>query len=224
MIEIEGVSHCFGDRSVLKPLTLHLTEHRIGIIGSNGSGKTTFARLLNGLIVPSQGHVIVDGLDTQRSVKAVRQKVGFVFQNPDHQIVFPTVEEDLAFGLTNLKLPSDEIQTRVDWALHQYGLEHHRHHPAHLLSGGQKQLLAIAAVLVMKPTYIVFDEPTTLLDLRNRNHIQSILKALPQSIIVISHDLDLLADFDRILVFDQGAVALDDVPSRALSYYVDLMS
>lgn len=224
MIEIQQVSHGFGDRPVLKSLSLSLAERRIGIIGSNGSGKTTFARLLNGLVLPTQGRVWVDGLDTRTAAKAVRRKVGFVFQNPDHQIVFPTVEEDLAFGLKNLKLPPQEIHKRVEWALHHYGLEYHRHHPAHLLSGGQKQLLAIAAVLVMAPTYIVFDEPTTLLDLRNRNRIQHLLWQLEQSIIVVSHDLDLLRDFDRILVFDNGAVVMDDVPSVALPYYIDLMA
>lgn len=224
MIEIQQVSHAFGDRPVLKSLSLSLADHRIGIIGSNGSGKTTFARLLNGLVLPTQGRVLVDGLDTRTAVKAVRRKVGFVFQNPDHQIVFPTVEDDLAFGLKNLKLPPQEIHDRVEWALHAYGLAHHRHHPAHLLSGGQKQLLAIAAVLVMAPAYIVFDEPTTLLDLRNRNRIQHLLLQLDQSIIVVSHDLDLLRDFDRILVFDNGTVVMDDVPSVALPYYIDLMS
>ncbi|MEM9447124.1 MAG: ATP-binding cassette domain-containing protein [Cyanobacteria bacterium P01_E01_bin.6] len=224
MIEVNGVSHRFGDRLVLNAITLKLTERRIGIVGSNGSGKTTFARLLNGLIVPTKGHVMVDGLDTQQSVKAVRRTVGFVFQNPDNQIVFPTVEEDLAFGLRNLRRPAHDIQQRVDWALQQYGLDQHRHHPAHLLSGGQKQLLAIASVVVMDPAYIVFDEPTTLLDLRNRNHIRTVLEQLTQTIIVVSHDLELLNDFDRVLVFDQGSVVLDDVPSRAVPYYVELMT
>jgi biotin transport system ATP-binding protein len=224
MIELKEVSHWFGDRPILNRVTLSLTEHRIGIVGSNGSGKTTLARLLNGLILPTQGKVTVDGMDTRKAVKAVRRKVGFVFQNPDNQIVFPTVEEDLAFGLKNLRLPSREIQRRVDWVLNQYGLANHRYHPAHLLSGGQKQLLAIAAVVVMQPKYIVFDEPTTLLDLRNRNHIREVLRGLPQNIIVVSHDLDLLTDFDRVLVIDNGKVAADDRPSQALPYYLDLMS
>jgi len=224
MIELKEVSHWFGDRHVLKCITLTLTERRIGIVGSNGSGKTTLARLLNGLVIPTEGHVIVDGMTTRQVAKAVRKRVGFVFQNPDNQIVFPTVEEDLAFGLKNLRLPTPEIQHRVDWVLEQYGLTEHRYHPAHLLSGGQKQLLAIAAVVIMKPTYIVFDEPTTLLDLRNRNRIRAVLHELPQSIVVVSHDLELLSDFDRILVFDDGAVVLDDCPSTALPYYVKLMS
>ncbi len=211
-------------RLVLRNLNLTLTEHRIGIIGSNGSGKSTFARLLNGLLVPDRGRVQVEGLDTRQHAKAVRRRVGFVFQNPDHQIVFPTVEEDVAFGLKNLKLGRGEIQQRVTDILNRYGLLEHRHHPAHLLSGGQKQLLAIAAVLVMTPRMVVFDEPTTLLDLKNRNHIQQVLQRLEQPIVVVSHDLELLEDFDRVLVFDDGEVVMDAAPAIALPDYVQRMT
>lgn len=224
MIEIEGVSHQFGDRPILKSLNLQLNQHRIGIVGSNGSGKSTFVRLLNGLLIPDQGSVKVDKLDTRNHAKAIRRKVGFVFQNPDNQIVFPTVEEDISFGLKNLKLDKITIQQRVNSVLEQYQLWDVRHSPAHLLSGGEKQLLAIAAVLVMQPQYIIFDEPTTLLDLRNRNRIQKVLKELPQPIIVVSHDLNLLKDFERILVFDSGRIVMDDIPAIALPYYVEHMS
>lgn len=219
MIELCGVSHWFGDRQVLHDVTVTLAEPRIGIIGSNGSGKSTLARLLNGLIVPQQGIVRVDGLETRRHAKTVRRRVGFVFQNPDHQIILPTVAEDLAFGLRSLNLSPDERQTRIDKTLATYGLTPWRDHPAHLLSGGQKQLLAIAAVLITQPTYLVFDEPTTLLDLRNRNHIQRLLATLPQPLIVVSHDLDLLHDFDRILLFDSGRLVLDDGPAVVLPTY-----
>ncbi|MBD1910808.1 MULTISPECIES: ABC transporter ATP-binding protein [unclassified Leptolyngbya] len=224
MIEIEGVSHHFGDRPILQSLHLHLNQRRIGIVGSNGSGKSTFVRLLNGLLIPEQGTVKVDGLDTRSHAKAIRRKVGFVFQNPDNQIVFPTVEEDIAFGLKNLKLDKSTIQQRVSAVLQQYQLWDVRHSPAHLLSGGEKQLLAIAAVLVMQPQYVVFDEPTTLLDLRNRNRIKQILQDLPQPIIVVSHDLDLLKDFDRILVFDTGRIVMDAEPAIALPYYIQHLS
>ncbi|HEY9817747.1 MAG TPA: ABC transporter ATP-binding protein [Candidatus Obscuribacterales bacterium] len=224
MIELCGVSHGFGDRRVLHDITVTLTEPRIGVIGSNGSGKSTFARLLNGLIVPDAGWVRVDGLDTRYQAKAVRRQVGFVFQNPDHQIILPTVAEDLAFGLTNLKMKRAEIHQRVDAMLIQYGLKDWRDHPAHLLSGGQKQLLAIAAVLIMQPRYLIFDEPTTLLDLRNRNHIRRILWNLSQPIVVVSHDLDLLQDFDRILLFDHGKIVMDAPPAIALPAYVEQMA
>jgi biotin transporter BioY/ABC-type ATPase involved in cell division len=152
---------CYGDRTVLADVSLTLTESRIGVIGANGSGKSTFARLLTGLVVPTAGTVLVDGLDTRRQVREVRRQVGFVFQDPDAQIVHPTVAETSPSGLTNQGRPADEIAHRVDEVLDRYGLDGHRDHPAHLLSGGQKQLLAIAGVLVMEPQRVVFDEPTT---------------------------------------------------------------
>ena len=224
MIRLHAVSHHFGERPVLEGLELTLTERRIAVVGGNGSGKSTFARLLNGLLVPERGQVLVEGLDTRKDARAIRRKVGFVFQNPDHQIVLPTVEEDLAFGLKNLKLPPADIAARVTAMLRRYGLEDFRHHPAHLLSGGQKQLLALSSVLVMEPRYIVFDEPTTLLDLRNKRRLAQAIHELPQTAIVVSHDLDLLRDFDRVLVFDAGRVVVDDVPSVALDAYVRMMA
>lgn len=224
MIQLHAVNHHFGERHVLRDLSLTLSERRLAVVGGNGSGKSTFARLLNGLLVPDAGRVLVGGLDTRTHARAVRREVGFVFQNPDHQIVMPTVEEDLAFGLKNLRLPPAEISSRVSAMLGRYGLEDLRHHPAHLLSGGQKQLLALASVLVMEPRYIVFDEPTTLLDLRNKRRLAQAIHALPQTAIVVSHDLELLRDFDRVLVFDEGRVVHDDVPSVALDAYVRSMA
>jgi biotin transport system ATP-binding protein len=223
-IELRDVSHQFGDRPVLQHVTLSLTEHRIGIIGSNGSGKSTFARLLNGLVVPTRGSVQVDGLETRHHLKTIRRRVGFIFQNPDHQIILPTVAEDLAFGLHQLKLSPKEIAHRINTTLTDYGLSEFRDYPAHLLSGGQKQLLAIAAVLIMRPCYLVLDEPTTLLDLRNRNHICRLLWTLPQPMIVVSHDLELLQDFDRIVMFDEGRIVMDAPPGIALPAYVERMS
>jgi biotin transport system ATP-binding protein len=224
MIELKGVSHSFGDHQVLRDVSLTIAERRVAVIGANGSGKSTFARLLNGLVVPEQGSVLVDGLDTRTEGKAVRRKVGFVFQDPDTQIVLPTVEEDIAFGLKNLKLERAEIARRVGQVLDRYGLSEHRDRPAHLLSGGQKQLLAICSVLVMEPAYVVFDEPTTLLDLRNKRMIVDIISGLPQTAIFISHDLDLLSGFDRVLVFDGGRVVADDRPNTAITRYVELMT
>lgn len=209
---------------MLQGLDLRLTERRVGVVGGNGSGKSTFARLLNGLLVPERGRVLVDGRDTRTDARAVRRQVGFVFQNPDHQIVLPTVEEDLAFGLKNLRLPAADIAARVTAALRQHDLEALRHHPAHLLSGGQKQLLALASVLVMEPRYIVFDEPTTLLDLRHKRQLAQAIRALPQTAIVVTHDLELLHDFDRVLVFDAGRIVQDAAPAVALEAYVRSMA
>lgn len=225
VIELHQVSHQFQpSRPVLTNITLRLDQPRIGIIGSNGSGKSTLARLLNGLVLPAQGRVSVDGLDTRRQRRQVGRQVGFVFQNPDSQIILPTVAEDIEFGLRILKLPAAVRQQRTVDILKRYNLYPLRHQPAHELSGGQKQLLAIAAVLVMQPRYLVFDEPTTLLDLRNRNHIQQVLRELEQPIVVVSHDLDLLLDFDRVIVLDQGRVIQDADPATAIAHYRSLMT
>jgi len=224
MIEIKGVSHRFGSRQALDNINLTITERRVAIVGANGSGKSTFARLLNGLLIPDSGQVLIDHCDTRRDLKTIRRKVGFVFQNPDHQIILPIVEEDIAFGLKNLKLGKAEIAAKTDAILKQYRLEQLRHQPAHLLSGGEKQLLAIAAVLVLEPDYIIFDEPTTLLDLRNKNKIALAIRELAQTAIVVSHDLELLQDFERIIVFDEGRVVMDDRPALALPFYRRLMA
>ncbi|WP_369133666.1 energy-coupling factor ABC transporter ATP-binding protein [Modestobacter sp. I12A-02662] len=223
-IELRGVGHSYGERTVLSDLDLQLTEHRIGVIGANGSGKSTFARLLNGLVQPSAGQVLVDGLDTATQVRAVRRRVGFVFQDPDAQIVHPTVAEDVAYGLENQGVPPPERTERVAAVLERYGLAGHADHPAHLLSGGQKQLLAIAGVLVMRPARIVFDEPTTLLDLVNARRVAQVVAELEQQVVVVTHQLDLLDGFDRVLVVDGGRVVADDAPAPAVAAYRALMA
>ncbi len=224
MIVIENVRHGFGERTVLDGIDLALAERRIAIVGANGSGKSTLLRLLNGLVVPDQGRVTVDGLDTRIDGRAVRRRVGFVFQNPDSQIVFPVVEEDLAFGLKNRGLPKAEIAGRVEAALARFSLSHLRTEAAHHLSGGEKQLLAISGVLVMEPDYLVLDEPTTLLDLRNKRRIAAALDGLNEAVVMVTHDLDLVAGFDRVIVIDQGRVAADDRPEPALARYRAMMA
>ena len=223
VIELRNVRHRYGEREVLRGIDLTLAERRVAIVGSNGSGKSTLARLLNGLLVPDEGRVLVDGIDTRDDARAVRRKVGFVFQDPDVQIVYPTVAEDIAFGLKNRRLPREEIARRVDAAMERFGLTPHRDWPAHLLSGGQKQLLAIASVLVLEPACVVFDEPTTLLDLRNRRHIARVIRDLPQATILVSHDLDLVAEAERVIVLDEGRVVADDAPAAAIAAYVARM-
>jgi len=223
-IELVGVHHAYGERTVLDGLDLHLTEHRVGVVGANGSGKSTVARLLNGLVVPTAGRVLVDGLDTRTSVRGVRRRVGFVFQDPDAQIVHPTVAEDVAYGLENQGVPPAERAARVAEVLERYGLAGHADHPAHLLSGGQKQLLAIAGVLVMRPARIVFDEPTTLLDLVNARRVARVIGELPQAVVVVTHDLDLLEGFDRVLVMDAGRVVEDGPAEESVRAYRKLMA
>jgi biotin transport system ATP-binding protein len=222
-IELRGVAHSYGDRPVLADVDLHLTEARIGVVGANGSGKSTLARLLNGLVLPTAGEVLVDGLDTRSSVREVRRRVGFVFQDPDAQIVHPTVAEDAAYGLENQGVPAAERAERVAEVLARYGLAGHADHPAHLLSGGQKQLLAIAGVLVMRPARVVFDEPTTLLDLINARRIARVIDELEQQVVVVTHQLDLLDGFERVLVVDGGRIVEDAAPRPALAAYRSLM-
>lgn len=224
MIALEGVSHRYGDREVLSDINLSLVEDRIGVIGANGSGKSTFARLLNGLVVPSGGRVLVDGMDTAREGPRIRRKVAFVFSDPDAQIVMPTVAEDVAFSLRRHGLGKDEVAERVRDVLARFGLAGHADHPAHLLSSGQKQLLALAAVLVTEPEVLVCDEPTTLLDLRNGRQVAGLLAGLAQRVVIITHDLDLLRSWQRVVVIDQGRVVADGPAGSSIQYYRSLMA
>jgi biotin transport system ATP-binding protein len=219
-VAFQGAGVTIDGRDILKAATLTIKERRVGIIGANGSGKSTFARLINGLVAPSAGTVTVDGLDTVKDAAKVRRAVGFVFQNPDNQIVFPIVSEDLAFGLKNQRLPKAEIAQRLDAEFARFGIAGLAERTAHSLSGGEKQLVALAAVLAMRPRLVVFDEPTTLLDLRNRNRLAATIAALDQSAIVVTHDLELIRNFDRVLVIEDGQVVADDTPTAAISWYV----
>lgn len=218
-IVLDSVGHRFGDRTVLRDIDLRITERRVGLIGANGSGKSTLARMLNGLLKPASGTVTVDGLDAARKGAQVRRKVGFVFTDPDTQIVMPTVAEDLAFSLRRSGLSRTEIAGRVARMLDRFGLGAHADHPAHLLSGGQKQLLAIGSALIREPEVIVADEPTTLLDLRNARRVSEALNSLDQQVIVVTHQLALLDGFDRVVVLDNGSVAFDGTPSDAVGAY-----
>lgn len=224
LIDVRDVTHGFdGGAPVLRDVTVQLTEQRVGVIGANGSGKSTFARMLNGLVVPEQGTVTLDGLDTARQGKEVRRRVGFCFTDPDAQIVMPTVAEDVAFSLRRRGLTRTEVDARVEAALAAHGLSGRGDHPAHLLSGGQKQLLALAAVLVTEPDLLVMDEPTTLLDIRNARRVADVVRGLPQQVVLVTHHLDLLADFDRVLVFDRSRLVHDGPPADAIAHYLRLM-
>ncbi|TDQ49213.1 energy-coupling factor ABC transporter ATP-binding protein [Actinorugispora endophytica] len=223
MIQLEHVTHAYNGRVVLDGISLELGEHRIGLIGANGSGKSTLARTLNGLVVPDSGRVLVDGLDTRKHGREVRRRVGFVFSDADTQIIMPTVAEDVQIGLRGSGIGRAEIAGRVDEVLARHGLAGHRDHPAHLLSGGQKQMLALASVMVTEPRVLVCDEPTTLLDLRNVRVVTEALRGLEQQVILLTHHLDTLAGFDRVLVMDEGAVVFDGEPGAAVEHYTALM-
>ena len=224
VIELDDVRVRLGRREVLCGVTASLPERRVGVIGANGSGKSTLARLLNGLVLPASGTVTVLGDDTRRHGARIRRRVGFLFTDPDAQIVMPTVAEDVAFSLRRRKLPREEVERRVAGVLERYGLAGHADHPAHQLSGGQKQLLALCSVLVLEPEILVMDEPTTLLDLRHSRLVADVLRDLPQQVVVISHDLALLEDFDRLLVLDEGRIVADATPRAAIGHYRKLMS
>ncbi|MET8007019.1 energy-coupling factor ABC transporter ATP-binding protein [Nonomuraea glycinis] len=224
MIELVDVRVRLGQREVLRGVSASLAERRIGVIGANGSGKSTLARLFNGLAVPTSGRVTVLGEDTRRQAARIRRRVGFLFTDPDAQIVMPTVAEDVAFSLRRKKLPGEEVRHRVETMLARYGLAGHADHPAHQLSGGQKQLLALCSVLVLEPEILVMDEPTTLLDLRHSRQVAEALRTLPMQVIVVTHDLPLLEGFDRVLVLDEGQVVADGTPESAIGHYKKLMA
>ena len=219
MIQVRDVTHRWGERRVLDDVSCTLGESRIGIIGGNGSGKSSFVRLINGLLLPDTGTVSVDELDVRRHLSAVRQRVGFVFQNPDVQIIFPTVEEDIRFGLQNLGVPAAEQEIRLQAVLQQFELAELRDASCHALSGGQKQLLALAAVLVMRPAVLILDEPTTLLDLANTCRFRRYLAELDLQILLVTHDFDDLDGFDRVLVIDAGRIVVDSTPADAIDTY-----
>ncbi|GAB3672624.1 energy-coupling factor ABC transporter ATP-binding protein [Saccharopolyspora tripterygii] len=223
MIEFEGVGHSYDERTVLDAVDLRLAERRVAFVGANGSGKSTLARMINGLVRPSRGRVLVDGLDVARKGREVRRRVGFVFTHPDSQIVMPTAGEDVAFSLRRQGLSKAERQQRAAEVLARHGLDGYAEHPAHQLSGGQKQLLALCSMLVLEPDVLVCDEPTTLLDLRNKRHFAEVLAGLEQQVVLVTHDLDLLAGFDRVIVLDQGRIVADDVPEAAVGFYRELI-
>ena len=210
-----------GQRSVLAldNITLQLKEgESVAIIGSNGSGKTTLVKLLNALILPDTGEVRVDGLNTQNknSQKLIRQKVGMVFQNPDNQIISTSVEREIAFGLENLALPYQEMRTRVQRALKYFNLETYKSHPPHKLSGGEKQKVALAAVLSMQPQYLILDEPTSLLDPLGKKEVLSLIQMLSEernvTVINITQFPEEAIAADRVLVMHQGKIMLDGPP------------
>lgn len=223
-VEFRRVGVSYDETLILDDINLTLTEQRIGIIGENGGGKSTLTRLINGLGEPTTGTVTVDGLNVAEHGKEIRQKVGFVFSDAENQIVMPQVRDDVAFSLRRFKLPKAERNQRADAALDRFGLADRAEQSPHTLSGGQKQLLALAAVLVIDPVLIIADEPTTLLDLRNRDRIKREFAKLEQQLIVVTHDLEFLSDFDRVICIDDHHVAADGTPDEVISFYRDLMA
>ena len=225
-IETQGLEHAYpleGGRQVVALRGVDLTIKRgefVALVGPNGSGKSTLARHLNGLLAPTAGQVWVEGMLTSDAgnLWAVRQRVGMVFQNPDNQLVASTVEEDVAFGPENLGLPPAEIRRRVDEALRTVGLVEHRTHPPQMLSGGQKQLVAVAGALATRPACIVFDEPTSMLDPPGRRQILETIQHLNAAeritIVLITQSMEEASAARRVVVMDKGQIAMDGSPEE----------
>ncbi|MDO5695583.1 MAG: energy-coupling factor transporter ATPase [Eubacteriales bacterium] len=228
MIEAENLCYRYDEegedgknRSVpaLDSLNLKIRSGEyVAVLGHNGSGKSTFAKLINGLILPSSGVIRVGGLDTtsEEMMYRVRQLAGMVFQNPDNQIIGAMVEEDVGFGPENLQVPTEEIRERVDAALAAVGMTEHRKASPNRLSGGQKQRVAIAGVLAMRPQCIVLDEPTAMLDPIGRREVIETVSRLNKeagvTIVLITHFMEEVVDADRVIVMDEGRVVMDGTP------------
>ena len=229
-IKIEKLSYLYEDSAAdsspaLKELSLQINSGEfVAILGHNGSGKSTLAKLLSMILFSTSGKITIDGMDitsdelTDEDVMKLRKSVGMVFQNPDNQLVATIVEDDVAFGLENLGVPSAEIRERVDKALSDLGMLEYAKHEPHRLSGGQKQRVAIAGVMAMQPKCIIFDESTAMLDPLGRKEVMnSIIKLNREkdiTVVMITHYMDEAAMADRIVVLNDGALLLDGTPSE----------
>ena len=207
------------EKIAINDVNLQITEGEfIAILGHNGSGKSTMAKHMNALLIPTDGKMLVNKMDTSdmNNLWNVRETAGMVFQNPDNQLVATIVEEDVAFGPENLGVPPEEIRKRVDEALERVGMSEYKRHAPHLLSGGQKQRIAIAGILAMQPKCIIFDEPTAMLDPSGRKEVLDTIIDLNRNygitVILITHYMDEAAKADRIVVMDKGKLILDGKP------------
>lgn len=219
-IRLAGVTVTRGRQCVFRDLDLTLDEHRIGLVGGNGSGKSTLLRLVNGLILPDSGSVSVNGLDTRRDRRRLPGEAGFVFQNVDHQIIFPTVGEEIAFGPLEQGTTKAEAQAKARDLLARHGCEGWETRAVEALSEGQKQLVCILSALACGPRILLLDEPFSSLDLVNRLTLSAWLDGLDLQMVMASHDLDLVAGFDRLIWLKDGAIAADGPPDAVLPAYV----
>ena len=223
-IELHAAGVTLGGKPVLPPLTLALTERRIGILGRNGSGKTTLLRLIAGLIAPTTGTVRVEGVDPFTDRKAALAAIGILFQSPDHQILFPTVEEELAFGLVQQGLPRPEALARVHRALDAEGKAHWARAPVTALSQGQRQYLCLMSVLLMQPRTILLDEPLAGLDLPTQARLARRFQALDARLVTITHDPGTLGQSHRVIWLEAGQIAADGTPEQVLPTFTDAMA
>jgi biotin transport system ATP-binding protein len=222
-ITLTAASVTITGKTILPPLTLSLTERRIGIVGRNGSGKTTFLRLIAGLIPPTEGAVSVDGIDPSGDRKGLIARLGILFQNPDHQIIFPIVEEELSFGLRQMGIPADEALAAARARLQIENRLHWAKAPVASLSQGQRHYLCLLAVLLMNPGTILLDEPFSGLDIPTTTQLRRHLDGLPQRLITISHDPVALAGYDRVIWLEGGRIMADGGAPATLAAYVAAM-
>ena len=223
-IVLQGASYAAQGKTILSDITLTLTEARIGIIGRNGSGKTTLLRLMAGLIAPTAGRVQVDGLDPAADRKAMLARIGILFQNPDHQILFPTVAEELAFGLRQMGQTEAAARAAAEAALSAEGRAHWAKAPTTTLSQGQRHYLCLMAVLMMAPATLLLDEPFAGLDLPTEARLARRLAQIPQRLITISHDPKAVAMADRVIWIDAGRVHADGPPDQILPAFAAEMA
>ena len=222
-IVLDRVGVTLSGRAVLSDITLDLSASRIGIIGRNGSGKTTLLRVIAGLIPPSSGRVLVGDLDPAGDRKAVLAQIGILFQNPDHMILFPTVEEELAFGLRQMGLPDEVARQKARAALAAEGRAHWAGAATHTLSQGQRHYLCLMSVLLMGPATLLLDEPFAGLDLPTIQRMSRRLAGLPQRVITISHDPAAVANADRVIWLEGGRVKADGPPKDVLADFTTAM-
>lgn len=230
IIEIRNLHFRYGadgenpSEEVLKGINLDIKKGEfVAVLGHNGSGKSTLAKHLNAILLPTDGKVIVDGIDTADETKLfeLRQRAGMVFQNPDNQIVSSIVEEDVAFALENLGVPYEEMRQRVDNSLKAVNMYEYRLHSPSQLSGGQKQRVAIAGIIAMRPECIILDEPTAMLDPQGRKEVMSAIHHMNReygiTIVLITHYMDEASQCDRVIVMDKGKIILDNIPEKVFS-------
>lgn len=223
-IRVDNVSFSYDDNRVLNNISLSVQEGEfVALLGHNGCGKSTMAKLFNVLLSPQSGTITIDGItaETEDDIYEIRSRVGLVLQNPDNQLVATVVEEDVAFGPENLGVPPQEIRRRVDSALKAVDMYEYRSHAPHKLSGGQKQRVAIAGIIAMEPRCIVLDEPTAMLDPKGRQEVMDTIRHLNKSmgitIVLITHYMDEAVLADRVIVMDKGSILTQGTPRQVFS-------
>ena len=219
IISLNAVRLVLDGKTVIDDVSLEIKEHRVGIIGFNGSGKSTLARLMTGLISPSSGMVMLDDINPCKERQKAIRKVGMVFQNPDHQIIFPTVLEEMTFGLTNLGMDKHESRTHSLVLLARFGLEELHDRPVHNLSQGQRHLVCLLAVLAMNPNVLILDEPFTGPDTPTVKRLFRLLSCITQAVILITHDTHMLEGYDRVIWLNEGRIYRDGPAADVLKEF-----